>query len=61
MPEEKRLAGMISAQFSETELVERIIEGEKRVRRYPNEIGFRNYLHLERLREKLKNRRPNYI
>lgn len=29
MPKGIRLAGMISAKFSETELVERIIEGEK--------------------------------
>jgi hypothetical protein len=60
MPEEKRLAGMISAQFSETEIVERIIEGEKRVRKYPNEIeGFRTYHsareYARRLREKLRN------
>ena len=60
MPEGKRLAGMISAQFSETELVERIIEGERCQNKYPNEIGgFRDYHsareYVRRLKEKLRN------
>jgi len=52
---------MISSHYSETELVERIIEGEKRLGTYSDGKGFRNYLHLQKLREKLRYRRPNFI
>jgi hypothetical protein len=60
MPEGKKSAGIISARFSKTELVERIIEGERHQNKYLNEIeGFRSYHsareYARRLKEKLRN------